>query len=71
MGRTNRKIHGYLTGEKTMAPKKEPKLDFDAIAKGLGAERRGKVKNNSGYFGALTVIEEVRTVKRKKRGKQK
>ena len=26
-------------------------LDMDKIAKGLGAERRGKVKGRGGYFG--------------------
>ena len=29
------------------------KLDMDRIAKGLGAERRGKVSATGGYFGAM------------------
>ena len=35
------------------------KLDMDQIAKGLGAQRRGKVKATGGYFGALQLQEEV------------
>ena len=35
-------------------------LDMEKIAKGLGAERRGKVAAGGGFFGALQVAEEVR-----------
>lgn len=35
------------------------KLDMDKIAKGLGAERRGKVKSTGGYFGAMQIAAEV------------
>ena len=31
------------------------RIDMDKIAKGLGAERRGKVAASGGYFGALAV----------------
>ena len=34
-------------------------LDMDKIAKGLGAERRGKVMARGGYFGALGLAAEV------------
>ena len=34
-------------------------LDMDRIAKGLGAERRGKVMPRGGYFGALQLAAEV------------
>jgi 4-aminobutyrate aminotransferase-like enzyme len=34
-------------------------LDMDRIAKGLGAERRGKVSAGGGYFGALQLAAEV------------
>lgn len=34
-------------------------LDMDHIAKGLGAERRGKVSAGGGYFGALQLAAEV------------
>jgi len=36
-----------------------PKLDYDKIAKALGAERRGKVKSTGGYFGALGLAAEI------------
>lgn len=39
----------------------KPRLDTAKIAKGLGAEPRGKVSAGGGYFGALQVAEEVRT----------
>ncbi len=35
-------------------------LDMEKIAKGLGAERRGKIASSGGFFGALQVAEEVR-----------
>jgi hypothetical protein len=31
-------------------------LDMEKIAKGLGAERRGKVANSGGYFGTLQLL---------------
>src|SRR6516162_847298 len=34
-------------------------LDMDRIAKELGAERRGKVSSQGGYFGALQLAAEV------------
>ena len=35
------------------------RLDMDKIAKGLGAERRGKVSTTAGYFGALQLLAEI------------
>ena len=35
------------------------RIDIDKIAKGLGAERRGKVAAGSGYFGAMQIAAEV------------
>src|SRR5438067_13539274 len=35
------------------------KLDMDKIAKGLGAERRGKVSATGGYFGALQLLADI------------
>jgi hypothetical protein len=34
-------------------------MDMERIAKGLGAERRGKVSPRGGYFGALQFAAEV------------
>src|SRR6266540_1016297 len=34
-------------------------LDMDKIAKGLGAERRGKVPAGGGYFGAMQLAADV------------
>ena len=34
-------------------------LDMDKIARGLRAERKGKVDSSSGYFGALQVLADV------------
>ena len=34
-------------------------LDMDKIAKGLGAERRGKVAATGGYFGAIQLLADV------------
>ncbi len=34
-------------------------LDMNKIAKGLGAERRGKVAAKGGYFGAIQLAAEV------------
>jgi hypothetical protein len=36
------------------------KLDMAKIARGLGAERRGKVHAKGGYFGALELVAEIR-----------
>ena len=44
------------------AEAKVRKLDMDKIAKGLGAERRGKVRAGSGYFRALQTVAEVQAV---------
>jgi hypothetical protein len=35
------------------------KLDMDKIAKGLGAERRGKVVAGGGYFGAMQLLADI------------
>ena len=35
------------------------RLDMDKIAKGLGAERRGKLSATGGYFGAMQVLADV------------
>jgi hypothetical protein len=37
----------------------KPKLNMDKIAKGLGAERAGKVSAKGGYFGAMQLAAEV------------
>ena len=34
-------------------------LDMDKIAKGLGAERRGKVEAGGGYFGAMQLLADI------------
>src|SRR6266540_913016 len=34
-------------------------LDMDKIAKGLGAERRGKVPAGGGYFGAMQLLADI------------
>ena len=34
-------------------------LDMDKIAKGLGAERRGKVTATGGYFGAMQLLADI------------
>jgi hypothetical protein len=34
-------------------------LDMDKIAKGLGAERRGKVAAAGGYFGAMQLLADI------------
>ncbi len=34
-------------------------LDMDKIAKGLGAERRGKVSATGGYFGAMQLVADI------------
>ena len=35
------------------------RIDVDKIAKGLGAERRGKVPVSGGQFGAMQLVAEV------------
>ncbi len=35
-------------------------LDMDKIARGLGAERRGKVSATGGYFGAQQLLADVK-----------
>ena len=37
------------------------RLDMDKIARGLGAERRGKVAAPAGYFGALALVADIET----------
>jgi hypothetical protein len=34
-------------------------LDMDKIARGLGAERRGKVAAGGGYFGAMQLLADI------------
>jgi len=34
-------------------------LDMDRIARGLGAERKGKVSATGGYFGAMQLLADV------------
>jgi hypothetical protein len=35
------------------------RVDMDKIARGLGAERRGKAAASGGYFGALQLLAEI------------
>ena len=35
------------------------RLDMDKIAKGLGAERRGKLSATGGYFGAVQLLADI------------
>lgn len=35
------------------------RLDMNKIAKGLGAQRRGKVSAKGGYFGAMELVADV------------
>lgn len=37
----------------------KPKLDFDELARGLGAERQGQVKASPGYIGASQLATEL------------
>lgn len=37
----------------------KPHLDMNKIARGLGAERKGKVSALGGYFGAMQLLEEI------------
>ena len=34
-------------------------LDMNKIAKGLGAERKGKVSSTAGYFGAMQLLGDI------------
>jgi len=34
-------------------------LDMNKIARGLGAERRGKVRAAGGYFGAMQLLADI------------
>ena len=38
---------------------KPKQLDFDKLAGGLGAERRGQVESSAGYFGAAQLATEL------------
>src|SRR5690349_10586507 len=40
-------------------PMAKAKLDFDKLARGLGAERRGQVKTGSGYVAAAQLAAEL------------
>ena len=35
------------------------RLDMDKIARGLGAERQGKVAASGGYFGAIQLLADI------------
>jgi hypothetical protein len=35
------------------------RIDMDKIARGLGAERRGKVGASGGYFGAIQLLADI------------
>ena len=35
-------------------------VDMDKIARGLGAERRGKVTATGGYFGAMQLLADIK-----------
>ncbi|MBI2149628.1 MAG: hypothetical protein HY654_01870 [Acidobacteria bacterium] len=37
----------------------KPQLDMDKIARGLGAERKGKVDVSGGYFGAMQLQADI------------
>ena len=53
-----------------MAKKSKP-IDIDKIAKGLGAERQGKILAGAGYFGSLQNLEDVRELRKKSRTRRK
>jgi hypothetical protein len=38
---------------------RKPRLDMAKIAKGLGAERKGKVSAGGGHFGALQLLSDL------------
>jgi hypothetical protein len=37
----------------------KPQLDMNKIARGLGADRRGKVSATGGYFGAMQLLADI------------
>ena len=37
----------------------KPQLDMKKIARGLGADRRGKVSATGGYFGAMQLVADI------------
>jgi hypothetical protein len=37
----------------------KPHLDMNKIARGLGAERKGKVPATGGYFGAIQLLADI------------
>jgi hypothetical protein len=39
----------------------KPLLDMNKIARGLGAQRRGKVSAMGGYFGAMQLLADIET----------
>lgn len=39
----------------------KPRLDMDKIARGLGAECKGKVPASGGYFGAAQLAADIET----------
>lgn len=39
----------------------KPHLDMDKIARGLRAERKGKVSAGGGYFGAMQLVADIET----------
>jgi hypothetical protein len=39
----------------------KPRLDMNKIARGLRAERKGKVSVGGGYFGAMQLLTEIET----------
>ena len=39
--------------------REQTQLDMDKIARGLGAERRGKVSSSGGHFGAMQILAEI------------
>jgi hypothetical protein len=67
MGREARQGEiGLVVGDEYFAIRKfaevqamKAKLDMDKIAKGLGAERRGKVAATGGYFGAVQLLADI------------
>jgi hypothetical protein len=39
----------------------KPRLDMDKIARGLRADRKGKVSAGGGYFGAMRLLADIDT----------
>jgi hypothetical protein len=53
-------IDRRVAKKRTKAPGKgQAQLDMDKIARGLGAERRGKITASGGYFGALQLLADI------------